>query len=157
MRKHTLYIMCGVPGSGKSTWAHKQNNAKIISRDEIRFKMVKEGEDYFSKEKQVFKTFIKEIQDAIDNDPRDVYCDATHITTASRNKLLNALNLSNAGQIIVVVVRPSLQETLKRNSQRDGRRYVPKKVIRNMYYKFQRPEYDEPRIFDTLYVEVPEE
>ena len=158
MKSHKLFVMCGVPGAGKSTWLAKQDNAYVISRDAIRFAMVKEDEEYFSKETQVFKQYIKEIQQAInsDNTPENIYCDATHINSKARNKLLKALDLTNVEQIIVVVVRPSLEETIRRNAQRSGRAKVPVAAIRRMWNSFERPEYDEDKIFDTLYVEVPE-
>ena len=152
--------MCGIAGSGKSTWLkNNAGNSIIISRDLIRFALVKEDEPYFSKEDEVFKTFIRSIQEAInsENSSEDIYVDATHITKASRNKVLNALDLSNVKNITVLVVRPSLEEVLKRNEQRTGRAYVPRGVIRRMYYQFERPEDDEDRIFDVKYVEVPAE
>lgn len=156
--KHNLYIMCGIPGSGKSTWVSKQPNAYVISRDAVRFSMVKEGEEYFSKENQVFKTFVRYIQESIDSDttPVDIYCDATHITAKSRAKLINALNLNNVENVTVIVVRPSIEETIKRNNQRTGRERVPVSVVRRMWCQFERPEDDEDRIFDVKYVEVPE-
>jgi predicted kinase len=42
-----LYLMCGIPGSGKSTWI-KQNKIEsdaVISRDVVRFSLVKEHEE----------------------------------------------------------------------------------------------------------------
>lgn len=157
MKQHNLFLMCGVPGSGKSTWLKNQGEAYTISRDAVRFMMVKENEEYFSKEKEVFNTYVRYIQESIDSEdtPEDIYCDATHITKSSRNKLLDALDLTNVKNVTVIVVRPSLEETLKRNAKRDGREFVPKSVIRRMYYQFERPEYDENRIFDVKYVEVP--
>lgn len=154
--KHNLFLMCGVPGAGKSTWLAKQN-AYTISRDEIRFSLIKNGEDYFSKEDEVFKRFINEIQENIDSDdaPEDIYCDATHITKKSRNKVLKSLDLTNVNNITVIVIRPSLTECLRRNAKREGRRCVPNYVIRRMYVQFQPPEDDENKIFDVIYVEVP--
>mgnify|MGYP000302444771 CR=1 FL=1 len=158
MKQHNLFLMCGVAGSGKSSWI-KNNvpNAYVISRDAVRFMLVKEDEEYFSKEKEVFNTFVRYIQESIDSDetPEDIYCDATHITKGSRDKLLNALDLTNVKNVTVIVVRPSLEETFKRNAKRNGREFVPKSVIRRMWYQFERPEEDEDRIFDTKYVEVP--
>ena len=55
-----LYLMVGIPGSGKSTFIAntKEVRTLIVSRDAIRFSMVSEGESYFKKEKEVFNTFI---------------------------------------------------------------------------------------------------
>ena len=51
----TLWLMCGAPGSGKSWFAKNilktDDTWQYISRDEIRFSLIKEGEDYFGKEK----------------------------------------------------------------------------------------------------------
>ena len=156
--KH-LFLMCGVAGAGKSTYLSKIKNAAIISRDEIRFSIIGDFDDYFAKENEVFAIFIQKIQEAIDNNdgPTEIYCDATHLTKKSRNKVLNALDLTNVENITVLVVRPSLAEALKRNAQRSGRKYVPNYVIRRMWSQFERPEEDEERIFDVKYVEVPNE
>ena len=47
-----LFILMGAPGSGKSTWVknHMTLNDSYISRDDVRFSMVPEGDEYFSKE-----------------------------------------------------------------------------------------------------------
>lgn len=157
-KQHNLFLMSGAPGSGKTSWLRDNRpDAYVISRDQVRFMLVKEDEEYFSKEKLVFKTFVQYIQESIDSDetPEDIYVDATHITKASRDKLLNALDLTNVKNVTVIVVRPSLEETLRRNGNRTGREFVPRSVVRRMYYQFERPENDEGRIYDTMYVEVP--
>ena len=58
-----LFLMMGAPGSGKSYWAehHVTSVDKYISRDEIRFSMLEDGDDYFAKEGKVFDNFIKQI------------------------------------------------------------------------------------------------
>ena len=152
-----LFLMCGVAGAGKSTYLSNIKNAVVVSRDKIRFSLIGDFDDYFAKEDEVFATFIQKIQKAIDNKegPKEVYCDATHLTKKSRDKVLNALDLTNVENITVLVVRPSLTEALKRNAQRSGRKYVPNYVIRRMWSQFERPEEDENRIFDVKYVEVP--
>lgn len=80
----TLIMLCGCPASGKSTWAKTyENNEKaiIISRDKIRFELVSPEEEYFSKETQVFNTFISDINYAIaDNEHSIIIIDATHIS-----------------------------------------------------------------------------
>lgn len=62
-----LHIVMGIPGSGKSTWIenHLYESSVRISRDEVRFSMVSEEEEYFSKEKAVFKEFIYRINECL--------------------------------------------------------------------------------------------
>ena len=63
------YIMSGVPGCGKSTWARKfaseNDNVVHISRDEIRFSLLKDGEDYFAHEDDVITIFYAKINEAL--------------------------------------------------------------------------------------------
>lgn len=147
----TLIMLCGCPASGKSTWAkqYKDNkNAIIISRDEIRFKIISPEEEYFSKETQVFNTFISDINYAIaDNEHSIIIIDATHISKKSRAKVLNRLNLSNI-TLEAITFHPSLEECLERNKQRKGRARVPDSAIINMYKNYQTPEHIEG--FDTI-------
>lgn len=59
-----LYLMCGVPASGKSYFAEKHMNEEkdvYISRDQVRFEMVPETDEYFSREKEVYEEWIKRI------------------------------------------------------------------------------------------------
>lgn len=91
----TLYVLCGAPGCGKSTWAKGMaQNAIHISRDIIRFNLLDENDDYFDKETLVFKLFIKAIQEGLNNN-NNVIADATHLNLGSRQKLLSNLNLDN--------------------------------------------------------------
>ena len=78
-----LFIMMGAPGAGKSTFIKnlKGESGIPISRDNIRFSMVKEDEPYFSKEKEVYKEFIRLINEHLSRN-RDVIADATHLNAA---------------------------------------------------------------------------
>ena len=47
-----FYVLCGIAGSGKSTWINNHLAAfkgytKVVSRDDIRFMIVNEDEEYF--------------------------------------------------------------------------------------------------------------
>lgn len=158
--KH-LVLMCGVPGSGKSTIAADLkakggNSIIVISRDAIRFALVAEDEPYFSREKLVFDLYCKKIQDAINDvsGPSFIICDATHINETSRNKVLDQLNLDNVSTLSVIVVRPSLEETLERNKLRFGRERVPEDAIKHMYEQFEDPIEDKKHTYNTIFREV---
>ena len=90
----TLWLMCGIPGSGKSTWIREHEkyfepSYKVISRDEIRFSMLGENDDYFSKEKEVWDEYVKQAKDSLSKND-DTILDATHLNEASRTKILRA-------------------------------------------------------------------
>jgi predicted kinase len=150
-----LILMVGVPGSGKSYWlnSHKDNFKSsyiVISRDDIRFSMLKEGEDYFSHEKEVFKEYVRQIKEALNNYD-EVYADATHLNEASRSKLLRALgNDLKSIKVQAVVIQKTLQQCLIQNEQRTGLKYVPRNQIRRMYSSFTIPTFEEG--FDKIFV-----
>ena len=148
----TLYILCGPSGSGKSTWARKfmkENNVKYVSRDEIRFSMLKEGEDYFSHEKEVFKQFVESLAQAL-IEGYDVIADATHISEFSRCKLTQAIDrYTHYYQIIAVVFNTDVETCVKQNKMRTGWADVPENIIRNMCRDFRAPTLEEdPRIIE---------
>ena len=76
---NTLVLMCGAPGSGKTTIAKKLmgNNDLYISRDEIRYSMISDEDEYFSKEKEVFNEYIKQIDEALTKNYHWIFADAT--------------------------------------------------------------------------------
>lgn len=141
-----IYLLCGPAGSGKSTWAKKNAHPDtdvIISRDEIRFSIVKEDEEYFSHENAVFDRFITKIRWCMNaEDYESVFIDATHLTKQSRSKILHKLYLKDV-DIIPVVFRTSLSKCLEWNSGRSGRARVPDDVVTNMYNSFVEPNFNE--------------
>ena len=75
MRSKEIYLLVGPPGVGKTTYANKLLEqfakegvtAEHVSRDKCRERLTSgaTGDKYFSKEKEVFKEFIKDIDDCI--------------------------------------------------------------------------------------------
>lgn len=129
--------MCGVSGSGKSTWIknNKKENSIIISRDSIRFSLLTDNSSYFEKETLVFKIFINKINEAINSSIENIYVDATHLNEKSRNKLLDSILLQNVNIIPVNIIK-DLDTCLKQNSNRTGIEYIPEHAIINMFNRF---------------------
>jgi predicted kinase len=145
--------MCGVPGSGKSTWVRQRIGAYggyHISRDEIRFAILDERcGDYFDYENEVIRTFVARINELLDSDEQgiDIYVDATHLTNNSRNQIMRQLHLENAYKIAVWMKVP-LIVCLSRNEERTGQARVPRQTIVDMYERARRPS---PKDFDEIW------
>lgn len=135
-----LYIMCGIPGSGKTYLANKylkNNNVRYISRDEIRFSIIKENEEYFSHEKEVFKKFAEAVAQALING-FDAIADATHLNRISRDKLIRAIDQYTTDYTIEYVVADApLDLCMKRNASREGRARVPDVIMYRMAKSFE--------------------
>ncbi len=149
---NNLYVLCGIPGCGKSTWVKNRmaENASstdpkwvYVSRDEVRFSMITEEDDYFSKEKQVFEEFVNRLCDNL-NDAyiHNVIADATHLNEISRDKLINAIRRKRPNfplHITMVYFDIPLEVCKFRNRKREGRACVPDHVMDNMYRSLQFP------------------
>ena len=145
-----LYLMCGVPGCGKSTFLKnkiKNNNSVIISRDAIRFSIVKPEEDYFSHEDEVLEIFWNQINEALTAN-KTVYVDQTSLTPRARIWLLQ--HITGYEHANLIWIDEDLETCLERNEKRKGTRaYVPRAVIRRMFSQFIEPSLDEG--FHTIY------
>lgn len=147
-KSKTLFVLIGAPASGKSTWAMEyltsMDEAVLwVSRDKIRFSIIKENEDYFAQEKLVYSTFINSIKEGLKTHDT-VIADATHITAGSRKKLFKALGDSIKDvEVIAMVVKADYKTALARNAERRGREYVPPCVLESMYESFTIPTLEE--------------
>ena len=152
----TLYILCGPSGCGKTTWAYNFmkkdqtiNDIRYVSRDEIRFKMLNDNDDYFAHEKEVFKKFTGTIIQTL-VDGFDCIADATHLNMRSRKRLTNAIDMKFKDYTIVYITfNVNINTCLTRNTLREGRAQAPENIIRNMYNDFHAPTKDEDsRVID---------
>ncbi len=149
-----LIMMCGIPGVGKSTFAKKylSQYSEYISRDEIRFSLLKEGEDYFAHEHQVWIEYVNRIADCL-NEGKDVIADSTNLSAKSRKKLLKDLDLfSNVSYTIECYsFKVPVQVALARNAKREGYTKVPGDALLNMAKNYSFPSYKEDERIEMIF------
>ena len=149
-----LVLMVGTPASGKSTFIkeNNKNNYKVISRDAIRFSLLKDDEDYFAHENEVYNIFINTTKEELEKG-NNVIADATFLNENARVKFLRALgnSLENT-KVTAIMMKTPLEVCLERNEQREGRAYVPRGAIRRMDAQKTIPSLDEG--FDEVYIYI---
>jgi predicted kinase len=87
-----LYVMCGISGSGKSTYAKSiqssvQKRPIIVSTDELRAMLCGNASDQTDPE-LIFNTAYSMIQTLLERD-YDVIFDAMNLTARARKDLIN--------------------------------------------------------------------
>ena len=146
-----LRVMVGIPASGKSTFIktevarleEERKTVAVISRDAVRFSVLKDGEEYFAHEDEVFQEFIRQINECMELGIEVVFADATHISPGSRFKLLSKLVPDPHTHLVFEVMDVNVAECLNRNLKREGRERVPNTAIRNMAKGFKKPTLSE--------------
>ena len=142
-----LYVLVGVPGSGKSTWVNNQEWAKdcaYISTDKHVEEYAKSvGKTYSEVFKDYMPTAVNlmaaDVVDARDAG-KDIIWDQTSTTLASRKRKFNML--PNYYAIAVVFATPDRDELDVRLSGRPGK-HIPKKVIDSMISGWDEPTEEE--------------
>src|SRR5580692_8378834 len=137
----TVYILCGIPTAGKSTWATNVKrlywNSVILSRDEIRLSVfnLKSYKDYvFSKENENLVT--KVFNDWIEFYSKNHYTIIIDNTHCRESYIDNWIELFNKKEydIVIKYFDISLKKAWFRNQKRRilENKFVPWKAIRDM-------------------------
>ena len=137
-KKPTFYMMVGVPGSGKTTYARQIPNATVLSSDDIRAEIGADGGDK-KMHKQVFDILHERTKEAL-SAGNDVVYNATNLRHTRRAELLNEVK-GLAGHKVCVYFAIPLEQALSQNADRDTP--VPEKVIKRMNLELCEPRIDE--------------
>lgn len=132
-----LHILCGIPGSGKSTLVQRLSGF-VVSTDNIR-KFLWQDESVVKHDKLVFH-LAESIIDYMLSKGKDVIFDATNLTIAKRSKFIN-LGKRHRATVVLHRVNCPLETAIERNSRRD--RKVPVPVIKSLHKSFQMPKLGE--------------
>jgi predicted kinase len=147
-KKPKLYMLVGVPGSGKSTWAKNQEfwmkDCAYISTDTYVEEWAKSvGETYTEVFEEYMPIAVAKMVDAVNaarDAGKDIIWDQTSTTIVSRAKKFRMLPEYYA--IAVVFRIPGPEELQKRLASRPGK-VIPLEVLDDMIAKWQEPTEEE--------------
>lgn len=134
-----LYVMVGIPGSGKSFASEKlakKYNAIIFSSDKYRLKVCGD-ENCQDRNQEVFSLLYKELRQALIEGKNCIF-DATNVTRKDRVRIFNQINGISDIEVIAYVMRTPLSLCLERDMYRD--RTVGSEVIYKFISRYQFPQ-----------------
>jgi len=132
-----LLILCGPPGSGKSTWGKKfafDNNVEYVSTDAIRAE-IGSGEADQSVSAAAFGIARRRVSAALASG-KSAMIDATNVNPKSRKDWIN-MGRGAGAYIVAVAFEVSREELIKRDAERSRR--VGVEIIDRFVNKYQRP------------------
>ena len=149
----TLYVLIGIQGSGKSTWARANAgrlDAVIVASDEIRNELVADGLDPTHLGDRVFAILEERLGEHLAAG-RNVIADATHARRAWRANEVAVARRFDARTVAIWFDLP-LAVCQARNGRKPGGehwgdRIIPMAVLHDMAENFEPPGLDE---FDAI-------
>jgi len=149
----TAYILVGVPGTGKSTWAQNQiwrRQCAYVSTDKFVEQYARRTKKTYS---EVFENYMPRAVDRMVEQikqareiGKDIIWDQTSTTVSSRAKKFRML--PGYKMVAVVFTPPEQTEWTRRLSQRPGK-IIPPDVLEKMVQDFEMP--DEQEGFDEIW------
>ena len=141
MNRPSLILLCGIPGSGKTTYAEKyikeRHNTVHLSSDKIRAELwgneATQGDN-----NEVFSLMQSRAIDALNNGQSVVY-DATNVTRKDRSYIITLC--PKFVKIECYIIWAPIETCIERDAAR--KRTVGKEVIDKMLKRFQPVWYDE--------------
>lgn len=144
-----LYMLIGVPGSGKSTWVSDQDwagNCAYISTDRYVEEFAKNMGKTYS---EVFKEVMPECVNLMAGDVvhareagQDIIWDQTSTTIESRKRKFNMLPDYYAIAIVVTIPEPA-ELVMRLDRRYDSGKIIPDNVVQDMINNFEYPTLEE--------------
>ncbi len=148
----TLYMLVGVPGSGKSTYIKNNNLGVVLSTDDF---IERVADSQNSTYNDVFKSNIKTATSVMNEmlktavaEERNIVWDQTNLTVSSRKNKLSRIP-DTYKKIAVVFPTPNNEELQRRLNSRPGKT-IPYHIMKSMINNLQYPSKDEG--FDEVVV-----
>lgn len=136
MKTNILYALCGIPGSGKSTYAKilaENTTSKLYSFDE--YSESNKPSESRRVKLQMHQDVYNDIATGL-----DVVVDDLHTKKEWREKIISLVQNASCKKILIVMTTP-FEECLIRNKQR--KRVLPDFVIKTLNKTYEEPSFDE--------------
>lgn len=147
----TLYMMIGIPLSGKSTWINnsgiKSNNTVVLSTDNTIEAIAKASgktyNDVFKDNIKLAETQLKKDRERAITEGRDIIWDQTNLSKKSRAGKLTTVPGAYR-KVAVVFPHPSSDVLVARNQARSKLgKHIPDNVLSSMMKTYEEPSHDE--------------
>ena len=130
-----LIILCGIPGSGKSTWAknykkeHPDENVIVVSSDGIRLEVTGSTDDFRS-EWEVWNKYDDELRRASLQKDAIIIADSTHLSEFRRLRTVESA--VGASEVKLIHFKTPFKTCVAR------RQYIPDESMKHYRNKMER-------------------
>lgn len=136
---NNLFVLMGLPGAGKSTFANSllniKNDIKYISSDELR----KEFVEYKDNHREIFRIMHQRTLEYLHYGKNVIY-DSTNLERKYRMELYQKIKMDDLStRVIIVFIHNGLEKAIEQSKQRKNRLDVNEQLIKNMYETIQIP------------------
>ena len=143
-----IYLMCGLPGSGKSTWARgnfEKLHAVIVSRDTLRVMLYGGVYEYHLEDEPIIQEMAMACVQAAQLEGRDVIVDETCITARHRRIWMESI----APDDVTIVYCTEQKRNIELVNKRGYTSEYWASVIDKMRTGFEPPTTEEAKILEV--------